>query len=303
MITTQKFNQNTWINIKLDAADTDKSELKKVYTDYEIDEEVIAYSLDENERPHLDYDKATGVFVLIYNAPNPNKVDNHYETVPMTFIVKDSHLITVTHPHSEHLYEKMLKKLVITPDSSIFEFLFDSLFWITDQFFPDIESMNDARQNVNLKLRQKTSKENLLALSDLEIGVVFYVAAAKQNAVLLEQIRTHAIYKEFSDDEKESLDDATIEAKQLVEMTQLTSQILQQLSSSYNNVLNNDLNDRMKLLTMLSILLTIPTIVTGFFGMNMPLPLEHNALGTIIVISISLILWALLYYRLRRLLK
>ncbi|WYJ92779.1 hypothetical protein A5889_000258 [Enterococcus sp. 9D6_DIV0238] len=94
-----------------------------------------------------------------------------------------------------------------------------------------------------------------------------------------------------------------IEAKQLVEMTQLSSQILQQLSGTYNNVLNNNLNDTMKILTVLSILLTIPTIISGFFGMNMPLPLEHNIFGWLITILISVVLWFGLSLVLRRLMK
>lgn len=107
----------------------------------------------------------------------------------------------------------------------------------------------------------------------------------------------------MSDQEKESLDDVLIEAQQLVEMTQLSSQILQQLSGTYNNVLNNNLNDTMRILTVLSVLLTIPTIVSGFFGMNVPLPFEHNASGWIIVIVISLFLWFGLSYVLRKMMK
>ena len=86
-------------------------------------------------------------------------------------------------------------------------------------------------------------------------------------------------------------------------MTQLSSQILQQLSGTYNNILNNNLNDTMKLLTVLSILMTIPTIITGFFGMNMPLPLEHNIFGWAITIVMSALLWIILSLFLRKMIK
>lgn len=140
-------------------------------------------------------------------------------------------------------------------------------------------------------------------MSDLETGIVFFISASKQNVVLLEQIKTHIFYKNLAASEKEELDDAMIEAKQLVEMTQLSSQILQQLSGTYNNVLNNNLNDTMRILTVLSVLLTIPTIITGFFGMNMPLPLENNAFGWIITIILSTFLWFLLSFILRKIMK
>ncbi|EAD4143381.1 magnesium transporter CorA family protein, partial [Listeria monocytogenes] len=119
----------------------------------------------------------------------------------------------------------------------------------------------------------------------------------------LEQMKAHLIYRELNEVEKEQFEDALIEARQLVEMTGLSSQILQQLSGTYNNILNNNLNDTMKILTALSILLTVPTIITGFFGMNMPLPLEHNTFGWIVTIFISVILWFGLSFILRKLMR
>ena len=81
----------------------------------------------------------------------------------------------------------------------------------------------------------------MFALSDLEIGSVYLVSATKQNAIVLEQLKTQSVFKVLDDVEKEELEDSLIEAKQLVEMTSINLQILQQLSGTYNNVLNNNL--------------------------------------------------------------
>ncbi|HAK1561832.1 TPA: magnesium transporter CorA family protein, partial [Listeria monocytogenes] len=188
-------------------------------------------------------------------------------------------------------------------DVTIFQFLFSSLYFIMDDFFPYVEEMDTDRRTINDKLKIKTTKKNLLSLSDLETGIVYFVSASKQNAALLEQMKAHLIYRELNEVEKEQFEDALIEARQLVEMTGLSSQILQQLSGTYNNILNNNLNDTMKILTALSILLTVPTIITGFFGMNMPLPLEHNTFGWIVTIFISVILWFGLSFILRKLMR
>lgn len=301
MMTKKTFNnkQNNWINLNTD----NKKEFQKLSDEYDIDEDIIRYSLDKNERAHLDYDKTTNVLTLIYNVPNQLKIDNHYETIPMTFIIKDHTLITLTNSKNHYVYFMMKNAIEKDDTLSVFEFLFNSLFMITDQFFPYVEEMNNERTRVSSKLKKKTTKQNLLSMSDLETGIVFFISASKQNVVLLEQIKTHIFYKNLTASEKEELDDAMIEAKQLVEMTQLSSQILQQLSGTYNNVLNNNLNDTMRILTVLSVLLTIPTIITGFFGMNMPLPLENNAFGWIITIILSTFLWFLLSFILRKIMK
>lgn len=301
MIAKTLFNneQNSWINITTD----NYQELKSFYTDYEIDDEVVAYSLDKNERAHLDYDQPTDTFVLIFNVPNQDKTDDHYETIPMTFLIKDLRFITISNSENQYVISKMERYLKRNPETTLFNFLFSSLLIITDSFFPLIEEINRDRKLINDKLKIKTTKQNLLSLSNLETGVVYFVSASRQNTVLLEQVRTHMIYRALDDSEKEQFEDALIEAKQLVEMTQVSSQILQQLSGTYNNVLNNNLNDTMKILTVLSILLTVPTIITGFFGMNMPLPLENNPMGWLITIAISVVLWFGLSYILRKIMN
>lgn len=301
MITKTLFNneKNKWININTD----NPEELKSLYKDYEIDDEIATYSLDKNERAHLDYDQPTDTFVLIFNVPNQSKIDDHYETIPMTFLIKDLRFITISNSKNQYIISKMQKYLQRNPDTTIFKFLFSSLLLITDSFFPLVEEINSDRKLINDKLKIKTTKQNLLSLSNLETGVVYFVSASRQNTVLLEQVRTHMIYRALDESEREQFEDALIEAKQLVEMTQVSSQILQQLSGTYNNVLNNNLNDTMKILTALSILLTVPTIITGFFGMNMPLPLENNSAGWLITIGISVVLWFGLSYILQKLMN
>lgn len=300
MINKMQFgNKYTWINLNTQ----NRNELKELYTKHGIDSEVVEYTLDKNERARLEYDQLNNTLIVIFNVPNSQKIDNHYETIPMTFIVKNDQLITITNEKNHYVFEKMEQYLEKFSDITLYKFLFSSLFMITDFYFPYIERMNEDRISVSRKLKDKTSKQNLLLLSDLEIGIVYFVSASKQNMVVLEQVRAHAVYKTLTEVEKEQLEDVMIESKQLVEMTQLSAQILQQLSGTYNNVLNNTLNDTMQILTVLSVLLTIPTIITGFFGMNMPLPLENNASGWIITIIMSVVLWFALSAVLRKFMK
>ncbi|WP_187986525.1 magnesium transporter CorA family protein [Listeria marthii] len=288
-----------WVNI-----DTDNTEnLADFYEEYQIDNEVIAYSIDRNERAHFEYDQKTNTFVVVFNVPDQRKLDNHYETIPMVFIIKDEQLITITNNDNQYITRKMKQYLADSDAVTIFQFLFSSLYFVMDAFFPYVEEMDMERRLINDKLKIKTTKKNLLLLSDLETGIVYFVSASKQNAALLEQMKSHMIYRELNEVEKEQFEDALIEAKQLVEMTGLSSEILQQLSGTYNNILNNNLNDTMKILTALSILLTVPTIITGFFGMNMPLPLEHNVFGWLITILISIVLWFGLSFILRKLMR
>lgn len=292
-------NSCSWININSDLI----SEYSSIYETYEIDSEMLEYALDEHERAHIEYDRRKETLIVIYNVIKQSLSSSQYETIPMTFIVRRNQIITITNHHNEYIVQAMKEELEERPDISLFTFLFSSLFMITEYYFPKIEKLKKEQGLLSQMLRQKTTKKNLFALSDLEIGSVYLVSATKQNAIVLEQLKTQSVFKVLDDVEKEELEDSLIEAKQLVEMTSINLQILQQLSGTYNNVLNNNLNDTMKLLTVISILLTVPDIVTGFFGMNVQIPFTEYSHGWGIALGIIIAIWILVSVILSRLMK
>ena len=281
------FGDNTWININSDLI----SEYSSIYDTYEIDDEMIEYALDKNERAHMEYNRRTKTLVVIYNVLNLSKEENHYETIPLTFIVRQNQIVTISNSQNEYIIDAIVEELEKNLHWNVFNLLLHSLFVISEHYFPVIEKLNKEQQNISKLLRKKTTKNNLFALSDLEIGGMYLVSATKQNAVVLEQLKTQQAFKEFDDFEREQLEDNIIEAKQLVEMTDLHLQILRQISGTYNNVLNNNLNDTMKFLTVISILMTIPDIVTGFFGMNVQIPLTELRYGWAIILFIIALGW------------
>ena len=290
MISMRPINEtDSWLNIDVDTI----ASRPDLLSQYGLDEEIVEYALDRNERARTEYDLERNTFIIIYNVPNPIKQDYHYETVPMTFIVQPNRLITISNEANAYLIPEFSRYLDANFGVSVFTFLFASLYTVSEQYFPLVEKINQERDQLNQVLRQKTTKQNLFALSDLATGVVYFVSATKQNVVLLEQLRTQFMSRLLDETAREELEDSLIEAKQLVEMTQLTSTILHQLSGTYNNVLNNNLNDTMKLLTIVSILLTIPDIITSFFGMNMPLPFEQDAMGWVYILLISAVGWVI----------
>ena len=266
----------------------------QIYQDYQLDEEIIAYALDENERAHMDYNPETRDLLVIYNVLNLTMDDNHYETVPITFVAQEKRLLTITNQKNNYVVNLMAQLLEKRSELTVLTFLFAALTQISMQYFPVIEEMDANKDRLNRLLRQTTTKKNLLALSDLETGIVYLVTAANQNVLLLEHIKYHHIYHRFNELEKEQFEDAMTEARQLVAMTQLISQILSQLSGTYNNVLNNNLNDNLTLLTIISILLAVIAVITGFFGMNVPLPFTKDKSAWLYIILISLVLWVII---------
>ena len=283
-------NGCTWIDL-----DVDKIKNMEDLSDiYGLDKETIEYALDRNDRAHMDYNRETETVTFIYNVLDLEKDKEYYEAIPMTFIVERQRMITISNHKNAYVIDQMSAYLDSHESLSIYKFLFAGLEIISNAYYPVIEEMDKSKDEISALLRQTTTKKNLFALSDLETGMVYLTAAAKQNRLLLEHIQGHALYRRFNDVEREQFDDAMIEAHQLVSMTDLISQVLQQLSASYNNILNNNLNDSLSILTIISVLLAVLAVITGFFGMNVPLPFTEEPNAWIYILMASLILWAAL---------
>ena len=283
-------NGCVWINLDVEKI----KNLEDLSEIYGLDKETIEYALDKNERAHMDYNRENGTVTFIYNVLDLEKDKDYYEAIPMTFIVENKRMITISNHKNAYVIDQMSAYLDSHESLSIYKFLFASLEIISNAYYPIIEKMDKSKDEVNSLLRQRTTKKNLFALSDLETGMVYLTAAAKQNRLLLEHIQGHALYRRFNEVEREQFDDAMIEAHQLVSMTDLISQVLQQLSASYNNILNNNLNDSLTVLTIISVLLAVLAVITGFFGMNVPLPFTEEPNAWIYILMASLILWAAL---------
>lgn len=284
-----------WIIVEFDKKPDSEELLEK----FDIDEEIIEYAIDKNERAHIEYKSKENEFLLIYNAINLEKQDNHYETIPVTFLVKKNKLFTIVDKESRYIVDIMKNVLEEDEFLSIYTFLFYSLDMITQRYFPILDNLDNEKDILNKKLRKSTTKNNLLALSDLSTGLVYLTSGASQNVTLLEQIKTNTIYKLFTDEEKEALELTVVEAKQLLSMNMVISQILDQLSGTYNNILNNNLNATVTNMNIVSIMLAFLAVITGFFGMNVKLPLAEIEIAWIIIIAFSGVFVFLIYRTLR----
>ena len=280
----------SWINIDSDLI----AETSQLYQKYGIDQETIEYALDKNERANMDYNRENGTVTFIYNVLDMEKEKEYYETIPMTFIVQGPRLVTISNRDNAYIIAQMERYVDAHESLSTFKLLFAGLEMISNAYYPIIERLDKHKDEITRLLRKTTTSKNLYALSDVETGMVYLASAAKQNRMLLEHIKAHLIYRQFDDVEKEQFDDAMIEARQLVYMTELSSQVLQQLSSSYNNILNNNLNDHLTTLTIIEALLAVLAVVTGFFGMNVPLPFNNEPNAWLYISIASFVLWIIL---------
>ena len=152
-----------------------------------------------------------------------------------------------------------------------------------------IDRRSDA---IEQKLHEATKNRELIELLELEKSLVFFTTSLKSNEVVLEKLLKSTAIKKYPEDE-DLIEDVIVENKQAIEMANIYSGILNGTMDTFASVISNNQNSVMKFLTTITIVLSIPTMIASFYGMNVKadgMPFANIRGGFIIVIGISLII-------------
>ncbi|MGT2886979.1 magnesium transporter CorA family protein [Streptococcus didelphis] len=261
-------NQVTIINLE----DLSTSQFEELRQEDIIDKEVLAYAQDENETSFVEETEGrlTVVYQLLDKQKLSMKAGDIPQIEPMTFLVTDQDLFILHNNKTAPLLEDVVDKVDLDKEPK--HILFQLLTLFTKEYFTFMEGINAERDYLIKDLRRRPNRKNLKGLANLQSGSVYILMGAMQNSHMLDDIKDLPNYNSFSHESKEQLRDTMIEAKQLSNMCSLHSRILEQLASSYNNVLSNNLNENVTTLTIISIGISLLATVTSFYGMNVKLP-------------------------------
>lgn len=278
-----------------------EADSRRLQTEFYFTPEIISYVSDRHERPHYDYDQYTDTHLLVYDVPVwPTTTIKHFTSRPITFLLQDKslfsfHTIETSYVFDEFNDPKVLRRLSHAQD--VTELLVTFLMYASQYFQRAITQLDAERNDLDVKLSDDIDNKDLVELSNIEKSLVYLSSSIQTDQMMLRSLQHSRLT--FSKAAKEMLDDVLIESSQSSEMVQISRQVTKTLSSTSNNMMNNNLNDTMKFLTVWSIVLTIPTILTGFYGMNVKLPVLGASYDWIIIILITVLLmvWLISFMR------
>ncbi|CAC8632688.1 Magnesium and cobalt transport protein corA [Staphylococcus aureus] len=276
----------SWINV----VEPDREEIENLMEQYNIPEDFIRDPLDSEESSRIEYDEDTGYSLIIIDLPIVNSTNRSvlsFVTIPLGIIIGNGIIVTVCDAENEFL-ENLPKRDINLKFHS--RFALEILTTIADHYNRNLRLLNKSRIRIEKELKNNITNKQLFKLMEVEKSLVYFLAALKGNDTIIKKLFRLPAIKRFEEDE-ELLEDLIIENNQAIETTELHQRILESITTSYASLLSNDMNTIMKTLTLLTVLLTLPTLVFSFFGMNVPLPIDdHSYISWIIVVGISLIL-------------
>lgn len=291
LATTPLSPSSKWINVE----NPTPEEQRQLVTEYEVTQEMLEYAIDPDERARVEVDQDANIMLLIFDVFCPPISDTRPQTAPVSFMFTTNNLISFTSSQTAFVDDVLLKQIKIsakTPsDTNQLDIILPVLYHLSTAYFEPIHHADKKRQEIQTELQKKTSRNAIDSFVTIETGLVYILTSLRGNTSLLLELKRRS--KQLSAQQQEILDDVIVEAQQGLEMAQMTSDVIDRVSNAYSKVLDNDLNNTMKFLTVYSIVLTIPSIVFGFFGQNVAIPFEHSPIGWELTLIVMLILAAI----------
>ena len=278
-----EITEDSWI----DLTNPTEKEIDNVVEKTKVDKDLILKMMDEDELPRIEQ---SGNAVLIV-IDTPCIEDNLYMTNPLGIIITDNnYVITVAPKKIPVLNEFRKNEIKDFRTAKKIRFLIQILLKTASMYLRILRHIDKDIEEKEKKLKVKTTNEDLIELLGVEKTLVYFMTSLKANDLVLEKLNKETVFKLYEND-LDLLEDTIIENKQAIEMSGIYKDILSSISNTYATVVSNNLNIAMKYLAGFTIVISVPTMISSFLGMNIPLGnLSNNPNSIIIIIIASIIL-------------
>jgi magnesium transporter len=265
---TETVGKGCWI----DARNVTKEDIVRLERDFGIAGELLNDIMDTDEQARIEKeDEYTAIIVRLPVFDESGELP--YFTLPLGIILYGDKIVTICQKSSEALDDVLQKRVRGFSIRNKSAFVLNLLGRGAFTFLKYLKDLNKRTNIIKDELQRSIKNNELIQLLSIQKSLVFFTTSIKSNELLLEKLQKSPLIR-FKEDEKELLEDVVIENRQAIEMANIYSSILTGTMDAFASVISNNLNIVMKRLTIVSIVLMIPTLIYSFFGMNVPLPFE-----------------------------
>ncbi|WP_373599376.1 magnesium transporter CorA family protein [Paraclostridium bifermentans] len=292
----KSFESGCWVNL----VEPTTAEILEISSTFKVDIESIKAALDEEERSRIDIEDNHILILIDIPIDESDASSTHYSTIPLGIILLDNSIITICTAQT-----KILNDFIVGHVKNFFtykktRFILQILYKNASYYLHYLRRINKMTIAIEKEIYKSMKNKELVQLLELEKSLIYFSTSLKANELVLNKmLRTESI-KKYSDDE-DLLEDVIIENRQALEMATIYGDILSRIMDAFSAIVSNNQNTVMQFLTSITLIMSIPTIVSGFFGMNVAgLPFAGHPSGFWIVILITCIICLILTFIMSR---
>jgi magnesium transporter len=280
---TDTVTKGCWI----DARDLSGADIKRLQHEFGIAGELLTDIMDADEQARIE--KEDDYTALIVRIPVYNEsFDTSFFTLPLGIILFSDKIVTICRRSSDALDDLVKNRVRGFSIKNKSAFILNLLGRAAFTFLKYLKELNKTTNLIKNELQKSIKNNELIQLLSIQKSLVFFTTSIKSNELLLEKLQKSSLIR-FKEDERELLEDVVIENRQAIEMANIYSSILTGTMDAFASVISNNLNIVMKRLTIVSIVLMIPTLIYSFFGMNVELPFQSYSIAGWGILSVSLL--------------
>ncbi len=258
--------------------------------------------LDVDERARIEIEDDFILIVLRIPHLDPDKDEKPFTTLPLGIILMPELMVTVCSVHTDIIFDFINAKLRRTKFSTKNreQLLFQIFLKTALHFLKYLRAINYTSSSIEAELHKSMKNHELIRLLHLEKSLVYFTTSLKANEIMMGRLAGSKLLK-ISADDAELLEDVIVETRQAIEMANIYSSILSGMMGAFASIISNNLNVAMKFLTAFTIILMLPNLVAGIYGMNIRLPFQEASYAFPLIMAISLLLSAMgVYFLIKR---
>lgn len=259
--------------------------------EFGLDSDFIKSALDEEESSRVEREDTQTLIIIDTAVSEIEKNDTLvFYTMPMSIIIKDQLVFTISLRSNKVIEDLIDGRLRNIQTSFRTQFVLRLIMQLTSTYLVYLKQIDKASNTLERELRKAVKNKQLLQMMELEKSLVYFSTSLKANDATMNKILRGKLMKLYEDDQ-DLLEDVLIELKQAEEMASIYSSILANMVDACSSVISNNVNIVMWQLTIVTIILAIPTMVFSFYGMNtLDLPFaEHTWFPTVVSIVATLL--------------
>ena len=278
------FTEGVWVCM---TAPT-QEEVREVAATLDIEQADLQAALDPEESARIALEDGYTVILVDIPVKPAGQGEGVYTTVPLGILLTQDLIITVCSVETAVLGDFAACRVRGFSTRKKMRFVYQILYRAATLYQQELRLIDRRRQSIEKNLTGALRDSDLMELHGLESSLVYFATSLRANLTVLDRLTRYKRLEQYPDD-RELLDDVIVEIRQAIEMTGIYRDDIKGTRELFSSILDNRLNNAMKYLTSITLIMAVPTVISGLYGMNVNLdgmPFANSFWGFTIVCGI-----------------
>ena len=267
-------------------------EVTEIAEKFEIDDADIMAALDEEESSRIELEDGYTLILIDIPSVEVRHDKNRHTTIPLGILITQTAIITVCTVETPILNDFINKRIKDFSTKKKMRFIYQILARTISFYQSTLRTIDKMRTDIEERVGEDTTDIDLIDLHELESTLVYFATSLNANSGVLNRLTRYTRLEQYPDDQ-ELLDDLIVENRQAIEMTSIYRDILNGTRELISSIIDSKLNNVMKYLTAITLVMAIPTIISGLYGMNVHaagMPFARSPYGFAIICFLTLVI-------------